>query len=508
MTKRILLFLLVLSLLLAVSCNQAQTPTTDTTTNSDTSDTTDTTETTTTTRTVCPPGRPRKDFKLRAHVQDANANGFEAEDDGTTLNQAICKRNEDLEGRVYYDKVYYDITFGDFDQWTIETEMQSLKDNYSYDVVASAAPLMVRLAVEGMLYDLTSLYSIDLGSEYYDARYNEAFNVGGRQYLVTGKFTLSWYRYQMACFFNRNIFKDAELNYPYDDVLAQQWTAEKMMQYSAKFYQDTNQNGAYDTKDRFGLYMFVGTGSSQTDGFMNAFNLRLVEKDADGYFKMIDIDPSTWGSAIENFAGLLQGNGAWCKNDVGIDGVENKFIAGEAGFIFNCFSMTERTDVQRLGRLKEGYGVLPLPKANSDQESYYTYITEQLLAFGIPHTLCEGDDPHDAAYFLDQFAYESYKTVSPTYEDKMLTKRYIIDERSKPMIDIILSGVVVDPVNVYYGTYLPLTTGSFRAVYDGTKTVGEILESRHGITFEENLNALNQALRALDAALKEKDQTN
>ena len=72
-------------------------------------------------------------------------------------------------------------------------------------------------------------------------------------------------------------------------------------------------------------------------------------------------------------------------------------------------------------------------------------------------------------------AAESYKTVSSAYTG-------MIDERSKPMIDIILSGVVVDPVNVYYGTYFPLVTGSFRAVYDGTKTVSEILEGKQGQT--------------------------
>jgi hypothetical protein len=443
-----------------------------------------------------------KEFILRSLVQTANAKSFDADRDGTVVNNAVFQRNDDLEARLNC-KFTVEETAGDTNSNAFYDEMQTLKDGYSYDIVTTATYKMVRLAVEGMLHDLASQEYIDLEQDYYDDGYNRALNAGGRQYLTTGKYTISWYRYQICCLFNRNLVKENNLAYPYDTVLNQQWTTEEMMKYSSKLYKDLNGNGEYDVDDQFGLFMYVGSGSSQTDGWMGAFNLRLVEKTEDGYYKMMEIDKATWGQSINDLLTLIEGNGSWCTNAVGNGGVENKFISGEAGLICYRMYVVENEAMMKLGRTREGYGIVPLPKANLDQEDYSSYVQDQVLTFGIPNTVAIGDDLDDTTLFYETFAYESYKTVMPAYYERALTKRYVIDERSKAMIEIIDSNIYVDPVNVYYGTYFPLTTGSLRSCYDGSKTITSILEANYGEAFEEKCDALNSALQDLDLRLKE-----
>ena len=514
LTKQILCLVLALMMMLAVvACGGEPANTTATTANggqnADPNATTGTTvpdggnDTTGTTSNVGPEIKDMqgKEFILRSLVQSANAKSFEADRDGTVVNNAVFQRNDDLETRLNC-KFTVEETVGDTNTDALYDEMKLLSNLPSYNIITTATYRMVRLAVEGMLHDLASQNYIDLEQDYYDDSYNYVLNTAGRQYLATGKFTISWYRYQFVCLFNRNLFKELSLEYPYDTVLAQQWTTAEMMKYSSRMWKDLNGNGEVDQPDQFGLYMYVGGGSSQTDGWMGAFGLRLVEKTEDGYFKMMEIDKSTWGAAIEELLELIEGNGSWCNNQIGNVGVENKFIAGEAGMIVYRMYFVESAEMMKLGRTREGYGIVPLPKANTDQEDYYSYVQDQVLTFGIPNTMI-GQDLDDTALFYETFAYESYKTVMPAYYERALTKRYVIDERSKAMIEIIDSNIYVDPVNVYYSSYFPLTTGSLRGVYDGSKTITAILESQYGEAFETKTEALNTALKELDQRLKD-----
>ena len=442
-----------------------------------------------------------KEMILRSRVQTANAKSFEADRDGTVVNNAVFQRNDDLQARMKI-KLTVEEFVGDTNDNSMYDEMQALKNDALYNVVTTATYKMVRLAVEGLLHDLASQDAIDLEQDYYDDGYNHALNAAGRQYLVTGKFTISWYRYQICCLFNRNLVSELGLDYPYDTVLNQQWTTAEMMKYSSKMWKDLNGNGEYDVDDQFGLFMFVGGQSSQTDGWMGAFGLKLVDKTEDGYYSMMDIDKSTWGSSIEELLDLINGNGSWCTNKISNQAVENKFIAGEAGMICYRMYVVESEAMMQLGRTRQGYGIVPLPKANAEQEDYISYVQDQVLTFGIPQTQM-GEDLDHSALFLEYFAWESYQTVMPAYYERALTKRYVIDERSKAMIEIIDSNIYVDPVNVYYGTYFPLTTGTLRSAYDGSKTITSILESNYGEAFEEKVQILNDTLRELDIRLKE-----
>ena len=157
--------------------------------------------------------------------------------------------------------------------------------------------------------------------------------------------------------------------------------------------------------------------------------------------------------------------------------------------------VVETDDFVALSRDKEGYGILPLPMADKDtQEDYVSYVQEQVLSFGIPDSMV-GNDLTDATVFLEGFGWASYRTTVPAYYEKALTKKYVIDEKSKGMLEIIDSHVIVDPVNVYYGTYFNFTTGSLRPVYAGAD-VSELLISKGGYleSYVQNLNSMLQNL--------------
>lgn len=447
-----------------------------------------------------------KEIKLFSIVQTVNTNSFDAERSGDVIDNAVYDRNVNIENRLNCNIVVEERTYSNDD--VMYTEMQNLAGNPTYHILAHACYKMVQLAVEGMLVDLASQEFVDLEKDYYDDGYNSALNAGGRQYLVTGKMTIAWYRYQIVTLFNRNLFKKANIDLasPYQTVIDQNWDVAEMQRIANMLYIDLDEDGNYNEADQYGYFMYVGTGSSLTDGFMGAFNLHLINKSEDGYY-MLDptYSPDPWVIAIGNYLDLLGAVGTFQSNTIGSTAVEAKFTAEEAGMINYRLFVVESDAMVTLSRKKEGYGILPLPKASKEQADYVSYVQDQVIVFGIPASWT-GDDLTMCGQFLEAFASESYNTTMPAYYEKALTKKYVYDEPSKKMIEIIDSNIVVDPVNVYYGKYFNFTTGALRATYDlsgANKPVNQALASAiGGGAFQERIDKLNNTLKELDATLK------
>ena len=439
---------------------------------------------------------------IRSWVQEANKNSFEAERDGDVINNAVYDRNAFLENRLKCN-VTVNETICQPGTETVD-EMTNLSGQKSYHLVTTASYIVTRLAIQGFLIDLASQERIDLEKDYYDEGYNNALRAGNRQYLVTGKVTLAWYRYQIVTLFNRNMFKQKTIDYPYQTVLDGDWTLAKQAEIAALMYSDLNQDGKYDANDQYGYYQFVGNGSSQTDGYMAAWNLYLLEKDATGYYKIRDdYDPTPWVSSVNEFLDLAGSTGAFASNDISNRDVENKFANSEAGMITYRMFIVESDPFVSLSRYKEGYGILPLPKASDTQTTYNSYVQDQILMFGIPNTMT-GNDRLYATHFLEAFASESYNVTVPAYYEKALTKKYVIDEPSKAMIQIIDSNIVVDPVNAYNSAAFNFSTVDLRPVYDEAsgKQIGDVLATKMtGGALQTSVDALNKAYQDLDAAL-------
>ena len=98
--------------------------------------------------------------------------------------------------------------------------------------------------------------------------------------------------------------------------------------------------------------------------------------------------------------------------------------------------------------MKDGYGIVPLPKLSA-QDDYATSIQAECLLFAIPNTV---NDVEEIGAFLECFGSTSYKTVRPAYYEKALTGRYAQDPESVANLDLVAHSVFVDPIN-YYRTF-------------------------------------------------------
>ena len=405
-----------------------------------------------------------EEFIFHSIVQRYAAGEFEADMDGSVVNTAIYKRNDAIQEK-YNCKITAEETVGNTNTAEmLEYGTQLMSDNtQERRILVTAGYRMAPLAIRGYLADLAAVDAIDLDKDYYSQGYNDALSVGNSQYLVTGKMTLSYYRYMLPLFFSRDMLSKANIEYPYQLVLDKAWTYEEMEKIVRQLYVDKTGDGLTDD-DTYGYYLFTGKNSSETDAFMAACDLSVISKDESNYY-VIDVDVNKFDSAISNVLNLLRSEGTYVTSETNNEKTMNKFVAGESGFMSMRMYCVEEKSMRDMGNSGKGYGILPVPMADAEQGRYVSYVQDQCFMFGIPSTVAN-ETLQQMGQFFEAYAAESYNTVRPAYYERALTTRYVKDTDSRQMIEIIDSSTYMDPLNVYIGSAFSFNTTSIRSVYN------------------------------------------
>jgi hypothetical protein len=98
--------------------------------------------------------------------------------------------------------------------------------------------------------------------------------------------------------------------------------------------------------------------------------------------------------------------------------------------------------------MKSDYGVLPNPKLDETQESYYHKMDKYSLIWAIPN--CDMDYDR-LGIIMEYWAYQSSKTVMPAYYEITIKTKRVHEETASQMLDLIKSTILYD-LSEPYGT--------------------------------------------------------
>lgn len=321
-------------------------------------------------------------IRLFSYVQSETVREMlQEESEVNVVQDAMFKRNLNLEDRLNCRIEVYE-RVGDTNSNFITDEITNLINGGfdTYNIMTTAGYRMCAMAQLGHFANLLDLPFINTEKDYYSQGYNDALSVGNAQYLLTGQFSLSYYRYMIGMFFNKNLFTDAGVEYPYQTVLNGDWDFHEVAELSANFYIDLNGQGDVNVDDQFGYVMWAGSGSSLTDGYMASAGLRVVGKDGENFYVSDLSSTSNFSNAIDHILEMMYSEGSYTSSTY-FD-VVGKFTAGTAALTSFRLFFLEETGMKNLGDTKQGYGILPLPKSDSEtQDEYYSYIQDQCLLY-------------------------------------------------------------------------------------------------------------------------------
>ncbi|MCL2775214.1 MAG: hypothetical protein FWD71_17975 [Oscillospiraceae bacterium] len=98
--------------------------------------------------------------------------------------------------------------------------------------------------------------------------------------------------------------------------------------------------------------------------------------------------------------------------------------------------------VKRIRQMDTEFGIIPLPKADVNQQVYSTYVhTWPSSTIEIPRG---NPDLDKTSTIIEALAYGAYKYMTPAFYDVALKTKYARDDESSEMLDIIFAGRSAD----------------------------------------------------------------
>jgi hypothetical protein len=282
-------------------------------------------------------------------------------------------------------------------------------------------------------------------------------------------------------------------------VKAGEWTLDYQLSIAKDHYVDKDGDAKASEGDFYG---FITGDTISVDPYMVASDIHMITKDPDTGDMIYNAAAVAELSDLCDKLHLLYQNestyvykGA-TYDDVPYNYIIDHFTDGNALMVTTMFLKME-TNYDALAALS--YGIAPMPKFDTLQESYYSYVQDQVSCFGISAVVGDTDRQEMLAAVLEAMAYHSYKLVRPAYYETALSERYMQDPESKEVLDMIFDTLYFDfsstCSNVFTSCVIrdnlrPILSGlNNRPVTSTTKSWQRTVE-KHLVSYNEKLESI------------------
>ncbi len=353
---------------------------------------------------------------------------------GEVIDDAIYQRNTLIEETYDIQFVQELYPFTEYEKVTALMTNAGRAQSDDFDLATLVFKAAYYAVLEGTAPVASSLPIADLTQPWYLRSTNDCLTIDGITLLGFTAFDLN--PGGQAIIFNQDIITDLSLDDPYTLVDDGTWTCDRMYALAESAISDLDGDGTMTAKDRFGfitewdrmsMIAYVGTGNllvsiengkpvaSQSEILMDAFTLCVQYLQTNGF--MLDTFQE-YGTAEDS-----RGKG------------RDLFKQGNSLFV--CSGTSALTT---MGDMESDYGIVPFPKWTEDQTRYYAMFDMDIITVPLS---CSGDLER-VCVIKEALAVESLNINYPAYYDNALKNRYLRDQKSLEMLEIITNSVVAD----------------------------------------------------------------
>ena len=377
------------------------------------------------------------------------------EENGEALNDAVYSRNKKIEEK-------YNVTFREIRVENPQVESLLAKavkaDDDSYDVVLPHLSQFTGSAQSGYYVDFFSVPNMDLTKPWWNQGAIKDLSIINKLFILQGDLIIMDNDAMEAMIFNKALLQENAMDDPYVIVKNGEWTFDKLIEMSKGVAKDLNGDGKmYIQDDRFGCIVQADTNVS----FIVSGGEKICDKDENDY-PIVTFGSERCYNILDKVSELMLDE----ENFVHLHRYEGKFgIYDEQVKMMQenraLFSWIRMRIVERLRGMEMDFGILPLPKLDKAQENYITHMNPHTgAALSIPVT---ASDLERTGMILEDLCAESRYTLQPAYYEINLQGKFIRDEDSRDMLDIILANTAHDIGYVYnfggFGQDAPLRNG-------------------------------------------------
>ena len=364
----------------------------------------------------------------------------EGEETGDVMNDIIYKRNRAVEEKYNVTIVGASDTFDNVNAM-LKKEVQGGLTDYDFYFSNCYA---TTLASGGFLYVLGDLPNVDLSNPWWDKAALQGMSVGGKTYLATGDISPTSLLTSSCLVFNKKLFSNADMEYPYEMAANGTWTLDKLVEMTKGLTTDVNGDGKYTLNDDiFGFSswmcdspysLFYGAGGTMS------------EKDADDV-PYVSFDVERISAIYGMMYQLILEQESYFVTDPNL--YPTTYECFSNGGAYFCEITLQKIDAF-LRDMKDDYGILPIPKWNEEQEDYLSCVNGAGGFVVIPNNPA---DAERTGMLFEALAAGAYDMVTPQIYEVITKTKNVRDAESADMVNLIIRNRVYDPF------YINLCTG-------------------------------------------------
>lgn len=345
---------------------------------------------------------------------------------GELLDDAAYQRNRTIEERFNCDIVYTMLSgSGSEPADAIRSSVTAGDDEYQLGIVHPYIGLS-GLITGAYVLDMSDIPNLNYSKPWWNSTFNEALSIGDILPCASSDFIY----FNSGCiYFNKELAEKYSIEDPYGLVYDGKWTWDKLAELAVGVAADLNGDGNMDASDQYGYsiinnhrmipvtYSYGISPSSKSDGYITLDNL--------GSEKMHEI--------VENYYRLLY------ENEGALLLSSDELVPFRNGRVLFLHYVTQ--NIKALRDLEWDFGILPMPKYDEAQEDYYSLAQSNVMV--IPATV---SDTEFVGTIIEALSAYSYFHVLPALYETTFNSKYLRDEDSIAMFDIIKNSLIYDPL--------------------------------------------------------------
>jgi hypothetical protein len=348
---------------------------------------------------------------------------------GEAVNDAKYNAMSKVEEKYNIDLVEY---YCGWDNQLSEIQNVCATGEQLYDVAYLRSTHVGSMFTSSYLYNLYDIQNINIDQPWWNQQMkDDATLLGDHLYYLSSDAHLMAFEGTWGIYFNKTLAADMQIPSPYEDVYNNTWTLPRLTELAkqcATLRGDTSWEFDANGSSLYGMASF----KNLINALMVGCNEHYCLKDADGkpYFAMAN--SATVYDVTETIAALTgsTADGTYISaNSTGKHYTKDIFSQNRSVFMGGEL----KAGAAELQDMTNPYGLLPIPKYNSDQEGYLSNMLWSTLLMTLPASC---SDTERAAAVMDALSFYSWRDVLPVYYER-LCYRGMRDAESVAMLEII-----------------------------------------------------------------------
>ena len=350
------------------------------------------------------------------------------EETGDIVNDAVYRRNETVKTLFNIDISYIESTASNGGD-AINT---ILAGDDQFDVILPHSRTAFQYAVQNTVVNFNNVKTLDLTKEWWSKDIVDSANINGHLYVLDGDFQTQRLSSAFTMYFNKRIFDELGLDYPYNLVLNDNWTFDAFSKLVKQGTKDLNGDGlikveddqfGYSTKDWYGPIQVLYSGGQ-----------RIYTKNSKGTPTLTLNSPKTV-QIFSEFFNLANSEDVFLQLDKVRMYEGDLFREGRA-----MFADVGLGSAKGFRSMNDEFGILPWPKF-SKEDKFATVVNGHASLLVMPVTV---EDYDRTGKIIEALCAVGHRDVIPAFYDVSLKTKFSRDYESEDMIDIIKDSIIYD----------------------------------------------------------------